>query len=133
MKSEFKKAAQDVIHEFAEDIGKSTFKSFLSSSYDAEAGEVVSTFADPSEEVHVAFSKIKAEDFKIRMSAAEEPSVTQTSRVAYIAGDDISYTPKKLDEIIAADDGNTYRVTTVNADMYGALYRCIIDLVVPEA
>jgi len=131
LEEKFRIAAQGIVKKFAEDIGKSTFKSFVSSSYDAELGKVTNTYLDPVE-VYIAYVSVLQKWTKISKTAAEEPSYISDGRVAIIAGLDLTVAPKENDVIIAADNGLTYYIYSLETDLYKAKYSCTIKLIPGE-
>lgn len=125
----FRAAASKIIAKFSKENGYSTLYSLVDGTddYDTETGVVTPVYTE--HQLYVAFDQLQVGAIILGNRHVEmDPSYTRDSRVAFIAGNDITpVVPKSGDLIMPAGDTERYRVADTVPDQYKALYTCMIS------
>lgn len=127
----FRLKAQQIILKFTEELGKSKYYLKLdTSTYDPETGEQTDNYQE--NDLYIAFDESLVGLFSNKSLVTNpENELLKETKLAFIAGLDVSFEPKADDLIQPVGDTKRYRIKHVEKDMYKALYTCFVSRI-PE-
>jgi len=104
--------AQDLTEEFSAEIGLSTIRRQTGTAYDPDTGVHTPTYSNST--AYMVFEDIQSEEVQNMAYMNEHEQCT-------VAGDDLTFVPKK-DDLIVKPDTTPHRVVHVGTDQFGAAY-----------
>lgn len=125
---EFRLSAQEIIADFSEDEGESTYYSKViapTGDYNATTGANTPVFTAHS--LLTVSDGLALELASVGNPPALDPQFVANHRLILIAGLDISVVPKIGDEVKPVGETLRLKVALVDFDQYGALYTCYVE------
>lgn len=114
----FKEMAKKIIEKFAQDIGKTIYKRYITETYSTVIGTLTTIYDNIA--VYAAFTNITEKEVK-------DASYRSKHEKILIAGEDLLFAPTLKDKIEKLD-GTQHRIIFIKTDMYKALYTLHIEI-----